>query len=64
MNISRGFSQSLKNIVKKMVGESRFELPTSCAQGRRANQAALLPEPLYRHSYHKNSSKTTEKRLY
>ena len=32
---------------KKMVGESRFELPTSCAQGRRANQAALLPD-LYR----------------
>ena len=28
-----------------MVGESRFELPTSCSQGRRANQAALLPDP-------------------
>jgi hypothetical protein len=32
---------------EKMVGESRFELPTSCSQGRRANQAALLPD-LYR----------------
>ena len=29
---------------KRMVGESRFELPTSCSQGRRANQAALLPD--------------------
>ena len=31
--------------LKNMVGESRFELPTSCSQGRRANQAALLPDP-------------------
>ena len=34
----------LETTEKNMVGESRFELPTSCSQGRRANQAALLPE--------------------
>ena len=27
-----------------MVGASRFERPTSCSQGRRANQAALRPD--------------------
>jgi hypothetical protein len=27
-----------------MVGESGFEPPTSCSQGTRANQAALLPD--------------------
>jgi hypothetical protein len=44
MNSNLQFSQSLKPIERKMVGESRFELPTSCSQGRRANQAALLPD--------------------
>jgi hypothetical protein len=34
----------LETTKKRMVGESRFELPTSCSQGRRANQAALLPD--------------------
>ena len=29
-----------------MVGASRFERPTSCSQGRRANQAALRPDYL------------------
>ena len=29
---------------QKMVGASRFERPTSCSQGRRANQAALRPD--------------------
>jgi hypothetical protein len=29
----------------KMVGTARFELATSCAQGRRASQATLRPEP-------------------
>jgi hypothetical protein len=33
-----------------LVGASRFELPTSCSQGRRANPAALRPENNY--SYH------------
>ncbi len=28
----------------KLVGASRFERPTSCSQGRRANQAALRPD--------------------
>ncbi len=33
-----------------MVGASRFERPTSCSQGRRANQSALRPEILnYNH---------------
>ncbi len=27
-----------------LVGASRFERPTSCSQGRRANQAALRPD--------------------
>ena len=31
---------------KVMVGASRFERPTSCSQGRRANQAALRPDIL------------------
>ena len=34
----------LETTKKRMVGESRFELPTSCSQGRRVNQAALLPD--------------------
>jgi hypothetical protein len=29
---------------RKLVGASRFERPTSCSQGRRANQAALRPD--------------------
>jgi hypothetical protein len=29
---------------KIMVGASRFERPTSCSQGRRANQSALRPD--------------------
>ena len=29
---------------KEMVGVARFELAASCAQGRRANQAALHPD--------------------
>ncbi len=29
---------------EEMVGASRFERPTSCSQGRRANQAALRPD--------------------
>ena len=35
--------QLLKTNGKNMVGASRFERPTSCSQGRRANQAALRP---------------------
>src|SRR5450755_3514751 len=31
-------------ILKKMVGAARFELATSCAQGRRASQATLRPD--------------------
>jgi hypothetical protein len=30
----------------KAIGESGFEPPTSCSQGRRANQAALLPDDI------------------
>ena len=37
--------QLLKIKWKNMVGASRFERPTSCSQGRRANQAALRPDP-------------------
>jgi hypothetical protein len=29
-----------------MVGAAGFEPATSCSQGRRANQAALRPDPL------------------
>ena len=36
--------QLLKINWKNMVGASRFERPTSCSQGRRANQAALRPD--------------------
>ena len=36
---------------KKMVGASRFERPTSCSQGRRANQAALRPDTLFFRSF-------------
>ena len=33
------------NLLKEgAIGESGFEPPTSCSQGRRANQAAPLPE--------------------
>ena len=38
--------QLLKIYIKNMVGASRFERPTSCSQGRRANQAALRPDVL------------------
>jgi integrase len=38
---------NLPKSLVKLVGESRFELPTSCSQGRRANQAALLPDARY-----------------
>ena len=34
---------SASNVFGKLVGASRFERPTSCSQGRRANQAALRP---------------------
>jgi hypothetical protein len=30
-----------------MVGAARFELATSCAQGRRASQATLRPDSRY-----------------
>lgn len=30
---------------KEVVGAGRFELPTSCTRNKRANQAALRPEP-------------------
>jgi hypothetical protein len=30
----------------KAIGESGFEPPTSCSQGRRANQAAPLPDDI------------------
>ena len=29
--------------MKSLVGERRFELPTSCSRSKRANQTALLP---------------------
>lgn len=32
-----------------MVGARGFEPPTSCSQGRRANQAALRPDRMPRH---------------
>ena len=32
------------NTMRYMVGESIFELPTSCSQGKRADQTAPLPE--------------------
>ena len=36
---------STPNSLIYLVGASRFERPTSCSQGRRANQAALRPDP-------------------
>ncbi len=36
--------QPLETYVKELVGASRFERPTSCSQGRCANQAALRPD--------------------
>ena len=44
MNGKRQLMQFLKIYNKNMVGASRFERPTSCSQGRRANQAALRPD--------------------
>ncbi len=44
MHRAKQFKQSLEIIGKVMVGASRFERPTSCSQGRRANQAALRPD--------------------
>ena len=46
MNGRHQLMQLLKIILKNMVGASRFERPTSCSQGRRANQAALRPDKL------------------
>ncbi len=34
----------MANPLKSLVGERRFELPTSCSRSKRANQAALLPD--------------------
>ena len=44
MNGIKQFKQSLEITGEVMVGASRFERPTSCSQGRRANQAALRPD--------------------
>ena len=44
MQKTKQFIQSLEIVGKNMVGASRFERPTSCSQGRRANQAALRPD--------------------
>jgi hypothetical protein len=43
----RQLMQLLKINGKNMVGASRFERPTSCSQGRRANQSALRPDTAY-----------------
>ena len=37
--------------IRSSVGVTRFELVTSCSQGRRANQAALHPATSIRHSH-------------
>ena len=47
MLLNYGFSKGLKiklNYLKLLVGARGFEPPTSCSQGRRANQAALRPD--------------------
>ena len=36
-----------KQTAEAAIGESGFEPPTSCSQGRRANQAAPLPEKTF-----------------
>ena len=41
--------------IRSAVGVTRFELVTSCSQGRRANQAALHPATAIRHSHRKRT---------
>ena len=41
--------------IRSAVGVTRFELVTSCSQGRRANQAALHPATSIRHSHRKRT---------
>ena len=54
-------SQPLKSarrkplIIVSQVGVTRFELVTSCSQGRRANQAALHPATSIRHPHRKRT---------
>jgi hypothetical protein len=47
--VMRGFFilqyKYIGNISDTMVGAAGFEPATSCSQGRRANQAALRPDP-------------------
>ena len=47
---------------KKMVGIARFELATFCPPDKRANQAALYPEPNERNilAVPKNANSKTE----
>ena len=48
--------------IKKMVGIARFELATFCPPDKRANQAALYPEPNERNilAVPKNANSKTE----
>jgi hypothetical protein len=39
-------SMTFKGKANHVVGAAGFEPATSCSQGRRANQAALRPDPL------------------
>ena len=44
-----GKTSKSSKALEKMVGAVRFELTTSCTRNKRASQATLRPEPIFRH---------------